>query len=82
MVGSPQHILAKFLIDLLAQVLHKFLIYTVNDWFAFVEKLHKLLPTDGFMVSYDIKSLFTNVPLVVIIEIVTIKLYHSFIQCP
>ena len=82
MVGSPQHKLAKFLIDLLAPILHKFSAYTVKDSFEFVEKLHELSPTDGFMVSYDIKSLFTNVPLVEIIEICSRELYHSNVQCP
>ena len=66
---SPQHKLTKFLTNLLAPVLHKFSAYTDKDLFAFVENLHKLSPTDGFMVSYDIKSLFTNMSLVEIIEI-------------
>ena len=82
MIGSHQHTLAKFLINLLAPVLYKFLAYTVKDSFAFVEKLHKLSLTDGFMVSYNIKSLFTNVPVVELIEICSRELYHSNIQCP
>ena len=77
-LGLPQHKLAKFLIDVLAPTLQKFSAYTVKDSFEFVEKLHELSPT----VSYDIKSLFTNVPLVEIIEICSRELYHSNVQCP
>ena len=62
-----------------------FSIITVKDSFAFVEKNHKLSPTDGFMVPYNIKNLFTYVPLVERIEICLSELYHSNIElicCP
>ena len=81
MVGSPKHKLAKFLIDLLVPVLHNISAYTVEDSFVLVEKLHKLSPIDGFMVSYDIKSLFKNVELVEIIKKCLRELYHASIQC-
>ena len=85
MVGSPQNGLAKFLVKTLTPVLNKFSKYTLKDSFQFVDKL-RLIPEsqskNSFMVSYDIKSLFTNIPLIEVIEICLQELYHSDLRHP
>ena len=85
MIGSPQIDLAKFLVKTLAPVLHKFSNYSLKDSFQFIEKI-SLIPRSkvksSYMISYDIKSLFTNIPVVEVIEICLKVLYHSDLKHP
>ena len=82
MIGSPQHKLAKYLIAVLKPVLDKFSRYTVKDSFSFVESLRSLPSASFHMCSFDIKSLFTNVPLLETIRICLNQLYHSDLTPP
>ena len=84
MIGSPQHKLAKYLISLLTPVSDRFSKYTVKDSFGFVELL-KSIPISSdklHMCSFDIKKLFTNIPLTEVIDICMDHLFHSDITSP
>ena len=82
MVGSPQHSIAKFLISVLTPVLDKFSKHVVKDSFDFVKSLRSLSSDKTVMCSFDIKSLFTNVPLVEVLKICIDQLYNSDISPP
>ena len=71
MIGSDQHELAKFLAALLQP-------------FTFAERIQKLSvnPNKCFLCSYDICSLFTNVPLAETIEICSQALYNGDLPEP
>ena len=85
MIGSPQNNLAKYLVKILVPVLDKFSNYSLKDSFQFIDKI-KLIPSSkvksSYMISYDIKSLFTNIPVVEVIEICVKVLYHSELKHP
>ena len=84
MTNAPQQKLAKFLVKVLDPVLQKFSTYVTPDTFHFVKSLKNLsVPVDNvFMCSFDVKSLFTNVPLTEVIDICKDQLYHSDIEPP
>ncbi|XP_057308273.1 uncharacterized protein LOC130646150 [Hydractinia symbiolongicarpus] len=60
-IGTCNYQLAKFLGGLLSDVIPKD--YCTADTFTFVEELKKVSKSDKFMVSFDVCSLFTNIPL-------------------
>ena len=76
MINSPQHKIAKFLNYLLEPVLDYYSNYVIKDSFTFVEKIRKIKTKNTFMASFDVKSLFTNVPLKEVIDICSQKLYE------
>ena len=83
MVGSAQHELAKWLTDVLQPVVDKFSSHVVKDSFVFAETLRNVNTNrDSFMCSFDVCSLFTNVPLDETIEICMNTLYHSDLVPP
>ena len=84
MVDAPQYKLAKWLISVLEPVLSKYSQYTVKDSFEFVEKLKTInqVVKNSFMCSYDVTSLFTNVPVLETIEICLADLYHADLPAP
>ena len=63
MIKSPQHGLPKYLNGLLEPVLQYYLSYTVENSFTFVNEVKNIKAKDTYMTSFDIKNLFTNVPL-------------------
>ena len=67
MVNAPQHELAKWLATILRPVLQKYGEQAVKDTFEFCETLEQCAAdsdvTRSFMCSFDVKSLFTNIPL-------------------
>ena len=71
MIGSVQHKLAKFLINLFQPVLQLFTSNCAKDSFSFAAKIQELEidPSDIFICSFDIYSLFTNVLLTETIQI-------------
>ena len=71
-VGTYNYELAKWLEKLLKPLVNEK--YTVNSAFEFVDKVVKLRRS-RYMVSFDVVSLFTNVPLHETIEIVLDKLF-------
>ena len=84
MTNAPQQKLARFLVKVLDPVLQKFSTYVTPDTFNFVRSLKNLTaPVDNvFMCSFDVKSLFTNVPLSEVIHICIDQLYHNDIEPP
>ena len=70
-IGSSQHELTKRLSEILAPVLKFYSSNCVQDSFTFANFIqnYKLEPAKTFLCSFDISSLFTNVPLDEIIGI-------------
>ena len=64
MIDSPQHATAKWLAHLLEPVSKKYNQHVVKDSFEFGDAIRQYqAPESVHMCSFDIKSLFTNVPL-------------------
>ena len=84
MIGSAQHELAKFLAALLQPVLELYSTNCINDFFSFAEMIEQLKvnSNDSILCSFDICSLFTNVPLAETIEICTKTLYDGHLPTP
>ena len=79
MIGSAQHKLTKFLAALLQPVLELYSTNCIIDFFSFAEMIQQLKvnSNDSILCSFDICSLFTNVPLAGTIEICTKTLYDG-----
>ena len=84
MIGSAQHELAKFLATLLQPVLELYSTNCINDSFSFTKMIQQLKvnSNDFILCSFDICSLFTNIPLAETIEICTETLYDSHLPTP
>ena len=84
MTGSAQHQLAKWLTSLLQPVLQNLSSNYVSDFFTFVKEVRKFTfsPSSVFLCSFDISSLFTNVPLAETIEICADALYNDDSMAP
>ena len=84
MIRSPQHNLAKWLATLLQPVLMKFSSHTLSDSFTFAERIRSLQvdASNVFMCSYDIKSLYTNIPLAETLDICVDQLYNTDLTPP
>ena len=59
--------LAKYLCNKLSPHIHSE--YSTRDTFSFVSELNKIKPNAKYMISFDVNSLFTNIPLNETIEI-------------
>jgi len=79
MTGSAQHELAKWLTCLLQPVLQDLSANCVSDSFTFVKEVRNFTfsPSSVFLCSFDISSLFTNVPLAETIQIFADALYNN-----
>ena len=79
MVGSAQHELAKWLSEVLKPVLDEYSPHCIRDSFTFARLIQELTfdPSTCFMGSFDITSLFTNVPLEETIGIAADFLYDD-----
>ena len=84
MTGSAQHQLAKWLTSLLQPVLENFSSNCLSDSFTFVKEVRKFTFSSSsvFLCSFDISSLFTNVPLAETIEICADALYNDDSTAP
>ena len=60
-IGSYNNKLADYLSKKLSPCINQK--YTTKDTFSFVNILSKLKTNDSFLISYDVTSLFTNIPL-------------------
>ena len=76
MIKSPQHKLARFLNFLLEPVLAYYSQFVVKDSFEVIEKIRHAKSTNTVLTSFDVKQLFTNVPLEESIKISADKLYE------
>ena len=64
MTGSSYHELGKWLAGLLLPVLERFSSHCISDSFDFAKTMQNLdINLNVFMCSFDVSSLFTNVPL-------------------
>ena len=84
MIGSAQHELAKWLSEVLDPVLQKYSKHCINNSFTFAKFMQNLNIENetSFMCSFDISSLFTNVPLSETIKICADALYRSELNSP
>ena len=84
MTGSAQHQLAKWLASILDPVLSLYSTHCICDSFTFVESLRTsgLKSSSTFLCSFDVSSLFTNVPLVETINICADALYNGLLTPP
>ena len=65
MTGSSHHELGKWLAGLLQPVLERFSSHCISDSFTFAKTMQNLgIDPNVFMCSFDVSSLFTNVPLI------------------
>jgi hypothetical protein len=72
-IGTCGYKLAKYLIPMLSTLTTNE--YSIKDSFSFVEEICKMKNNNYVMASFDIKSLFTNIPLDETIKIATDSLY-------
>ncbi|VDP00050.1 unnamed protein product [Schistosoma curassoni] len=63
MNNSPYHLIAKWLVDILQPVKNHIKKYNSLDSFDFVDSIRNINVTGKKMLSLDVTSLFTNVPL-------------------
>ena len=84
MTNSPQHRLAKWLVTILKPVYDEYSTYCLPDSFTFADEIQQLdiNPSKTFLCSFDIRSLFTNVPLDETIDICTNYLYGGKVPRP
>ena len=84
MVGSAQHELARWLTEVLQPVLNRYSVHVIKDSFAFCAHLREQrAPNENtFMCSFDVVSLFTNVPIDETIQICLDTLYRSDVEPP
>ena len=75
-IGTATYKTSKFLAQLLAPLGKS--TYTVSSTEEFITKLRGITPPDGYeMISFDVVSLFTNVPLEKTIDIIIKKVYKE-----
>ena len=78
MSGSPQYAASQWLCHVLAPVLQLYSRHCVKDSFSFVETLREQpIPNNAHMCSFDVVSLFTNVPLEETVDICADALYRN-----
>ena len=83
MTGSAHHQLSKWLASLLQSVLDRFTAQCILDSFTIADYIQKLDgQTDSFMRSFEVSSLFTNVPLDETIKICADALYDNLESQP
>ena len=83
MTGSAQHQLAQWLTSVIDPVLSLYSTYCISDSFTFADKVKTFnFPPSVFLCSYDVCSLFTNVPLAETIEICANALYDGDLTPP
>ena len=76
-IGTFSYILARFLCDLLSPLVPND--YSCKDTFSFVSQIKNANLSKQFLVSYDVTSLFTNIPLQ---ETIDITIYLVFNHNP
>ena len=74
--GTYNYDLAKYLDELIKPLLANSK-YILKDTFDFVNRVSKLKETSGFMVSFDVESLFTNIPLEETINLVVNQAFDN-----
>ncbi|KAF6773936.1 hypothetical protein AHF37_06135 [Paragonimus kellicotti] len=62
MSNSPQHKLARWLVEILKPAIQKFDSYSIKDSLQLADELERINIKNEHMCSIDVQSLFTNVP--------------------
>nr|CAH8822876.1 unnamed protein product [Trichobilharzia regenti] len=70
MINSPQHKVARWLAEKLEPIRQRLGVHTVKDSFHFSESVNHMNVLNNFMVSFDVTSLFTMIPVNETIEII------------
>ena len=74
-INTPTYKLSKFLVPLLEPITSNQ--YTLKDSFDFVNFISNLSFNECYMTSFDIKSLFTNIPVQETINIISERLFTT-----
>ena len=84
MVGSAQHELVRWLAEVVQPVLARYSSNVIKDSFGFCADLREFghVDKDAFMCSFDVVSLFTNVPIDETVGICLHTLYRSDLKPP
>ena len=83
MTGSAQHQLAQWLTSVIDPVLSLCFTHCISNTFTFADKVRTFhFPPSVFLCSYDVCSLFTNLPLAETIEICANALYNGELTPP
>ena len=81
MINAPQYELSKWLAELLKPVVKKYSTHTIKDTFHFCNNIEQWATDQGseemYMCSFDVVSLFTNVPLQETVQICLDALYRD-----
>ena len=78
MSSAPQYKVSQWLCSLLKPVTSYYGSHCVKDSFTFSDTVKSSnLPKNGFMCSFDVINLFTNVPLKEVIDICAKAIYHD-----
>ena len=75
-VGTHNHAVAKYLAELINPVSNSKGKHSASDTFDFISRISSLDISDKYMVSFDVTSLFTNVPIAEVVDICCERLYH------
>ena len=75
--GTYNYKLAKHLDNILKDVCLKDSKYIMKDTFDFINRVSKLKNSNHRMISFDIVSLFTNIPILETIEIILNRVFHK-----
>lgn len=70
MVGAPQKKLPKWFANLIELNRQKIVLHSLKDTFDFMDKIQNLNVSNTHMVSFDVRFLFTSVPLEEITKII------------
>lgn len=82
MTNSPQHKLARWLVEVLKPLAKKLDLYSVADSFELVEKLKDMNIGDEHMCSIDVQSLSTNVPLTETVDFICEQIEEENLWVP
>ena len=74
-VGTYNYNLSKYLVSLLSHITDNE--YTVTDSFHFAQEISNVSNKDYFMTSFDVVSLFTNIPVPETIDMILSKIFNS-----
>lgn len=81
MSGSPVHSLSRWLVDKLKPVQEFFTQFTVKDSFLFADMVRDIDLSSVTMYSFDVQSLFTNVPVYETVELIIDAIQKYQIPC-
>ncbi|MGL4481483.1 MAG: reverse transcriptase domain-containing protein, partial [Lactococcus garvieae] len=82
MCNSPYHATAKWLAEILEPIRHDLCQHSLRDSFEFVDLVKGINMNSKYMCSFDVSSLFTNVPLMETIDYICNYIDSSNVNIP